>query len=116
MDLSGYALMALFQVPSLSIAAGFGYLALRTRMLGATLMFLGSLISLTLSISTNFLPKTTKRVFDSSGAWAGDLVSSGTLGIWLGYARLPAALLIAIGAIILARQLMVPPNNRWRGP
>jgi hypothetical protein len=99
-----FALMALFQLPALSIAAGFGYLALRTRLLGATLMFLGGLLSLAVSISANFIPKTTKRVFDSSGTWVGDWVSTGDLGTWLSYARVAAALVIAIGAFTLARQ------------
>ena len=103
-----FLLLALFQVPALTLAAALAYLAQRTRTLGSYIMLLGALISLVVSVAANFVPQTKTPMFDSSGNARGVMVSAGNIGLWLSYSRVAAALLLALGAIVLARQ--------WRRP
>jgi hypothetical protein len=99
---SDLAFLALFQVPSVALAASLAYLAHRTRTLGSYLMLLGALISLAVSIGANFVPQTKTPVFDAAGHDQGVMVSAVNAAIWLRSARISAALLLALGAVILA--------------
>ena len=108
MHLTDFLLLALFQIPALALAAALAYLAQRTRTLGSYIMLLGGLISLVVSVAANFVPQTKTPVFDSSGNARGVMVSAGQVALWLSYSRVAAALLLALGAIVLARH--------WRRP
>jgi hypothetical protein len=108
MTLSDIALLGLLQVPAAALAAALAYLARRTRTLGSYLMFLGALISLTVSIASNFMPQTKTPLFDAAGHEKGVMVTTVTGGMWLSSVRISAALLIALGAVLLAKQ--------WRRP
>jgi formate hydrogenlyase subunit 3/multisubunit Na+/H+ antiporter MnhD subunit len=121
MHMTDLLLLALFQIPALALAAALAYQAQRTRTLGSYVMFVGALVSLAVSVASNFVPQTHTLLFDSSGKERGVMVSAGNAGLWLTYSRVTAALLLALGAILLARQgkrplTTAPPNNRWRGP
>jgi hypothetical protein len=65
---------------------------------------LEQLISLAVSVASNLVPKTKTPLFDSSGQARGVMVSTGDIGFWLYCSRVAAALLLALGAIVLARQ------------
>jgi hypothetical protein len=108
MTLSDIALLGLLQVPAAALAAALAYLAHRTRTLGSYLMFLGALISLTVSIASNFMPQTKTPLFDAAGHQKAVMVTTVTSGMWLSSVRISAALLIALGAVLLA--------NQWRRP
>jgi formate hydrogenlyase subunit 3/multisubunit Na+/H+ antiporter MnhD subunit len=102
------ALLALLQIPAVALAAALTYLALRTRTLGSYIMLLGALVSLAVSVASNFVPQTHTPLFDASGNERGIMVSTGDVGLWLTYSRVTAALLLALGAILLARQWKRP--------
>jgi hypothetical protein len=108
MPISDLLLLALFQIPAVTLAAALAYLARRTRTLGSYIMLLGALTSLVVSVGANFVPQTKTPLFDSSGNARGVMVSAGHIGPWLSCSRVAAALLLALGAIVLARQ--------WRKP
>jgi hypothetical protein len=122
MTASDVPLLALLQIPSASLAAASIYLALRVRNLGSVLIAIGFGASFFISVCANFIPKSTRRVFDASGKLAGAMVDGGTLAELLRYTSVAMALLIAVGLVILAKSLSrqlavgVSPNNRWRGP
>lgn len=108
MQMTDYLLLALFQIPALALAAALAYLARRTRTLGSYVMLFGALISLVVSVAANFVPRTKTPLFDSSGNARGVMVSAGHIGPWLTSSRVAAALLLALGAVLLARE--------WRRP
>ena len=108
MHMTDFLLLALFQIPALALAAALAYLAQRTRALGSYIMLLGALTSLVVSVAANFVPQTHTHLFDSSGKERGVMVSAGDVGLWLNYSRITAALLLALGAVVLARQWKRP--------
>jgi hypothetical protein len=115
------AFLALLQVPAITLAAALAYLAHCTRTLGSYVMLLGAVISLTISIASNFMPQTKTPVFDAAGHEKGVMVSTVASAIWLSSARISAAPLLALGAVLLARQwkrtsINTPPNQRVERP
>jgi hypothetical protein len=108
MHMTDFLLLALFQIPALALAAALAYLAQRTRALGSYIMLLGALTSLVVSVAANFVPQTKTPLFDSSGNARGVMVTAGHIGPWLSSSRVVAALLLALGAIVLARQWKRP--------
>jgi len=108
MRVTDLLLLALFQIPALALAAALAYLAQRTRVLGSYIMLFGALVSLAVSVASNFVPQTHTPLFDSSGKERGVMVSAGNVGLWLTYSRVTAALLLALGAVLLAR--------KWKRP
>jgi formate hydrogenlyase subunit 3/multisubunit Na+/H+ antiporter MnhD subunit len=108
MPMSDIALLVLLQIPAAALAVSLAYLAQRTRTLGSYIMLLGALVSLVVSVASNFVPQTHTPLFDSSGNERGVMVSAGDIGLWLRYSRVTAALLLALGAIVLARQWKRP--------
>ena len=108
MTMSDIALLALLQLPAAALAAALAYLKRRTRTLGSYIMLLGALISLAVSVASNFVPQTYTPLFDSSGTERGVMVSTGDIGLWLRCSRVAAALFLALGALVLARQWKRP--------
>jgi hypothetical protein len=122
MSASDAVIVALLQIPTASLAAASIYLALRVRSLGSLLIAIGFGVSFLISVCSNFIPMTQRKVFNATGQVAGTMVDGGALAELLRYTRVAMALLIAVGLVILtkslARQLAagVSPNNRSRGP
>jgi hypothetical protein len=100
---SDFALLALLQIPTAVLAAAGLYLALRLRSLGSVLVATSLVLSLLKSVGGNFIPKSTRNVFDEDGQWAGAMVDGGRLELLLGYSGFGLALLLAIGLVLVAR-------------
>jgi hypothetical protein len=104
--------LALLLTPAAVLASSAIYLAYRVRNPGTLLVALGCVLSLLLGVAQNIIPTRQYPVFDQGGADAGVMIDGGSTAMWLTYASLLPAFIIAAGLFVLARTLLRSSHGR----